>query len=500
MQLICVSRGTLAGGKELAARLCENLGYRCLCREELTEAATNEGIQVGRLEAAMLKPGEFTSRLSLEREHYLAFTTDFLCRRALEGDVVYHGRQGHLVLPGVGNVLRVRVVADREYRIRAAVHQLGVSRDKARRYVEDVDEDRRRWARAMYGVLWEDVAHYDLVLNLERMSPVNAAAAVTSTAQLPDFQMTPASRKALQDLGLASRARVLLARDDQTSCARFKTTCTDGVVTVTYLPEDARLASQIPRVVGELEGMRDLRATMASTNIVWIQETFDPAAQVFGEVVEVAAKWDAAVALLRFAPEEEAETTEGPVEAEVVASDHECNGGVEDDMDESAASDNEGLEQTVDALAWLGRTGGGRSVRGGPERLLEALHHCSPCTMVVVGDVFLSKGHAARTRMARDLRALLADHVKAPVVLAEELRTQYLFGKSDALRLVGLLALTCVLYALVMTHQVAVLKFLTGHDWKGRLLSSVSVFLFVPVVAHLYGTVARTFLKLLRME
>ena len=120
-QVICISRGTQSGGRELADQLAAKLDYACLGREELNEAATQQGIQVGKLEMAMVRPGIFSERLALERDHYLAFTTAYLCDKAMEGGLVYHGRTGHFLLPGVSHVLKVRVLADPEYRIKAVM-------------------------------------------------------------------------------------------------------------------------------------------------------------------------------------------------------------------------------------------------------------------------------------------------------------------------------------------------------------------------------------------
>ncbi len=92
----------------------------------------------------MVKGGRLSERLTLEKEHYLAFSTAFLCDRAKEGSLVYHGRTGHLLLSGVEHRLRVRVVADPEFWLRAVMRDLGSPRDKARRYIGEVDEDRRR--------------------------------------------------------------------------------------------------------------------------------------------------------------------------------------------------------------------------------------------------------------------------------------------------------------------------------------------------------------------
>ena len=118
--------------------------------------------------------------------------------------------------------LRVRVVCDKEQRILAVMERMGLERKKAAQYVDQVDDDRRRWAKSMYDVSAEEVINYDVVVNLEQMSLENTASALTGIAQLPDFQMTPASRKTMLDLGLGAKARLALARDERTSRATFK--------------------------------------------------------------------------------------------------------------------------------------------------------------------------------------------------------------------------------------------------------------------------------------
>jgi cytidylate kinase len=519
MQVICISRGTQSGGNELAERLARKLDYACLSREELSDAATNEGIQVGKLEMAMVRSGIFGERLALERDYYLAFTTAQLCDKAAEGGLVYHGRTGHFLLPGVSHVLRVRVLADEDYRIRAVMRDLNLDRPKARRYIEDVDEDRRRWVRSMYSISWEDAANYDVVLNLAQMSVENAATALMQMAQLPDFQMTPASRRSMEDLRLAAKARVRLAQDEHTHRASVKVRADAGVVTVTYLPQDAGLATVIPEICSDLPSLKDVRTTMAATNLLWIQEEFPPRPELYDQVVQIATKWNAAVELITPTPEGESpepqqQAIAGGASEAAVFRHEEYNGGIEDDVDEARADDR-GLKSTLDELAGIGRSGGGRVVYGEPNQLVNALDRSVTYTLVVIGDVFMSKGHAAKLRATRDLRSFLSDRIKAPVVTADELGSQYLFGKRDVLRTAAFLALVLVLYFAVFTHQQPILDFLarsgwyaeaikgtflSRFDWTSKIVVSLVVFLFVPMVAYAYGAVTTAVLKLMKME
>lgn len=512
MQIICISRSALTGGDDLARRLAKKLDYACASREELIEAAVTEGIQVGKLEMAMIKPRIFGEQLDVEREHYRAFTTAYLCDRALEGRLVYHGRTGHLLLSGIDHVLKVRVVADEEQRIRRVVQELRLDRKKARRYLEEVDEDWRRWARSMYGVAWEDAAQYDLVVNLQRMSIENAASALTSVAQLPDFQMTPASRKAMMDLRLAAKSRVALARHERTFRSKFKVRADGGVVTVTFVPQDSRYAEFIPEALAPVEGVSEVRSTMATTTILWIQERFDPASETFGEVVELATKWNAAVELVRLASDDapQADLPSDPPAAAEPRFSGEYNGGIEDDGDDGdeIVSDEGGVTTTLEELAAAGRSGGSSVVRGEAQDLLESLDRSRSYSLVVVGDLFLKKAHAVRLRMTREAQRLVSDHVTSPVVGADELKAQYLFGRRDVARLAGFLALVAAVYFVVFSNQEAVLKFVFGQwggDWGGgkvlaKALVAATVVVFVPTIALAYGTIAKSLMKLIKME
>ncbi|MCG6954360.1 MAG: cytidylate kinase-like family protein [Gemmatimonadetes bacterium] len=502
MQIVCISRGSLSRGKELAEALASRLGYQVLSREDLIEAAIAEGIHVGKLETSMMKPRAFTERLARERDHYLAFSTAYLCDQLQKGPLVYHGRTGHLLLRSVGHVLRVRVVADEEYRIRATMQQLGIDRDKAVRYLTEVEEDRRAWVRSMYGVSWEDASQYDVVVNVERMNVDNAASALVGMAQLPDFQVTPASQRAMDDLLLSATARLRLARDPRTNRFAFSVTAHEGIVNVTYLPHDMEVSEEVPRVLEGLPGMEQLQATMAATTILWVQEAFDATSETFRELTEIARKWNAAVELVRYVPSAEVgqgpETGTLPSPARTAAI-----AGIEEDVDEEVVDDG-GLKATLDGLAGLGRSGGGRFVRGERSSLVGACCTTVPHSLVVLGNLFLGKEPGTKLRLTRELQDSLGSRMRVPVVTAEELRSHYLFGPRDAFRLLGFLAVVAVVYAVVLTHEDAVLRFLAG-DWAGpgRLTMYVvaaAVFVFAPVVAYLYGTVARSLMKLLKME
>ena len=168
MQIICISRYSYGYGKELAEKLAEKLGYKCIGREELTDQATVIGIPVGKLEMTIMNHRALSEELSIEIDRFKAFITASLCEHALKegpkGGIVYHGRTGHLVLPGLSHVMRIKAITDMEDRIEMVIQRLQLTREKAKTHNEQVDEDIRRWVRFLYNVNWEDPSLYDIII------------------------------------------------------------------------------------------------------------------------------------------------------------------------------------------------------------------------------------------------------------------------------------------------------------------------------------------------
>ena len=172
-----------------------------------------------------------------------------------------------------------------------------------------------------------------------------------------------------------------------------------------------------------------------------------------------------------------------------------------EDDDPATAEEDGGLSRTEEALVDLGRSGGRNTVCGGYDQILERAQGDGRYSLVVIGDMFLSKGHSTRTRRTRELAMKIRDRLKAPVITAEELKSRFLFGKRQAITLVGFLALVVLVYGLVFTYQEPILSFLGGaihQQWKW--LASVAVAVFIPVIAYLYGTVTGLALKIINID
>jgi cytidylate kinase len=503
MTIVMISNKYQGGGEELAKALAAKTKWPMLNREQLQDEARQLGIKIGRLETSMIKKPSLTEKLAREKELYLAFLTTTLCEKAREGDLIYTGRAGHMLLPGVSHRVRVGLTAPMDVRIERTAKALNLSPDKAENYLAQLDEDVEKWIRYVHNADGRDPNAFDMFFNLENMSPSNAAGILCNIAELPGFQCTSTSMKVLDDLYLSSQAKLRLSFDERTQSADLQVQANNGVITVTYPPHQEAVSEYISQVLTDLEGCREIRCTMAETNILWIQERFTPKSDNFQQIVQLAQRWGAAVELMRLLPlgERVGDTT---IDADQDFGPRQCpaaqSWGVEDDDSEEEVDDG-GLGLVQEDLLNLGRSGGQHTICGGHDKILERVKGNGKYALVVIGDMFLSKGHSARTRRTRELAMNIRDKLKAPVITADELKSRFLFGPRQALTLVGFLALVILVYGLAFTHQGWINNFLSGSIHQHyKWLASIVVFVFIPIIAYIYGTVTDLALKLINVD
>lgn len=498
MQIICISRGSYGFGSDLSERLADKLGYACVSREMITDKATDYGIPVGKIEIDILKNKPITEERGINIDLFKSFVTSELCRMAQDKGVVYHGRAGHLVLPGLSNVMRVRAIADKDKRIEMAMGKTNLDRKRAKQFLEQTDDDIRRWVRILYNEDWEDPALYDLTVNAHHMSAESTAHFLMGMANLPEFQPNPASNQTMEDLMLAARCRLSIGHNEETHQAKVMVKAERGKVSVTYLPRQAREAQAIPQVLEKVPGVKSYVCTVASTNILLLGEVFDSKADHMDHLIDVAEKWNAAVEVVHVSDEKAGSDV---ASAAPVLSTGE-DGGILDDIADTPVHA-EGLEDTMTRLVQVGRAGCSHTTRGGINGVIQNLPRSIEYSLIVVGQVFESKG-AAKQRLKRDLVSRLSDKFSCPVLSAEDLKTHYLFGTKQMMQLLMFLGLSALLYLGVFSYQEPILRFVsagqTGGSVGQKIGVAVAIALFVPFVASIIGGFYHNFLKLIRLE
>lgn len=258
MPIITISRGSYSKGKAVAEKVAEKLGYQCISREVILEASREFNVPEMRLIRAIHDAPGILGRLSHEREKFIAYIQSVLLKHFREDNIVYHGLAGHFFVKNIPHVLKVRIIANLEERVRLEMDREGITRAEALHLLKKDDEERRKWSQHLYGTDTWDPSLYDLVIHIHKVSVDDAVDIICHTAGLQDFQATPESKRAMEDLALTGRVRVALI--DRNCGARISTR--DGVVYVrsqATAQQQATLSEDILRIAKGLPGVKDVR-------------------------------------------------------------------------------------------------------------------------------------------------------------------------------------------------------------------------------------------------
>jgi cytidylate kinase len=266
MAIITISRGSLGLGVALAECLANELGYPCLGRDVAREVAEKHGIQPELMDRKIEELPSLWERLTSERTAYVVAMQEMLAERIVEGNLVYHGFLGHLLLKGLPALLRIRVIAPMDVRIPLAMAEQNLDAGAAEAHIKKMDDVRARWTRFVFGVDWQDPNLYDMVLNLGDISVEAACASVAVLAKRPEFAVTEAARARFRDFALAAKVRLLLVTHRDTRSLNLEVAVRDEIAFVKgAVPQDprypdggARFKRQLQDMVMSVDGVKHM--------------------------------------------------------------------------------------------------------------------------------------------------------------------------------------------------------------------------------------------------
>jgi len=213
MSIITVSRGSYSRGREVAERVARELGYECISRDILIEASEQFNIPEIKLIRAIHDSPSVLERFTYGKEKYIAYIRAAFLKHAQKDNMAYHGIAGHFFLQGIPHVLKVRIIAEMENRVKEEMRREGISEQEARFILKKDDEERRKWGIALYGVDTWDAKLYDLVCHIDTMSVSDAVDIILCALKRPCFQTTPESQRLVDNLALAAQVKAALVEE-----------------------------------------------------------------------------------------------------------------------------------------------------------------------------------------------------------------------------------------------------------------------------------------------
>lgn len=193
IRLITISREYGAGGSELGVLLGQSLGWPVLDHELVSKLAARLSCDEGEVVAMDEHAPTFLERLAAvatvtapeSRVHSRPWTTDPDCVAAAAREVLLEaarnlplvvvGHGGNCLFRGRPDVLRVRVTAPVDVRVRRVLKRSGVTLGQAAAMVRRRDSDRQHYLQRYYQNDMNDTSSYDLQINTGTLSLETAA-------------------------------------------------------------------------------------------------------------------------------------------------------------------------------------------------------------------------------------------------------------------------------------------------------------------------------------
>ena len=175
MAIITISHEMGAGGPEIGQQLAERLGYKYVDQELISDTARRYGLHEEKLSHLDESKPSLFERFDAETRRYITVMQTALYEFAEQDNVVLMGRGGQWLLRGVSHVLRVRVMAPFDIRVKRLGTKLAgpMGEQASPRTVTEMvrrdDTEKAGRMRYLYEVDVVDPALYDLVINTEKL-------------------------------------------------------------------------------------------------------------------------------------------------------------------------------------------------------------------------------------------------------------------------------------------------------------------------------------------
>ena len=208
MAILTIGRESGAGGEEIAKKVAEKLGYDYIAREAIFKEIAEYGEEWARWGKEMddHKP-TLWERYDLSFAGFVALKESIMFQHATKNNVILMGRGGNWMLSDVPYALRVRIMAPMDKRVENIVKKDDVDTETAREMLENADEERSAYLKAIYHKDWTKAKYYDIVFDTGNLSEDEVVKMILGELEAKDKKFTSNAEEKLAQTALASKVK-----------------------------------------------------------------------------------------------------------------------------------------------------------------------------------------------------------------------------------------------------------------------------------------------------
>jgi cytidylate kinase len=270
MPLIAMTREMGSLGKDVAVGIAERTQRKVVYHEIIEPIANKMRLRKSHVERFLDGKSGLWERLTTDKTSLSIFTADETFRFLRDGSTgVIRGWGAVHLLKDVPHVIRVRICAPLETRIRRMMERLATdNREAVENEIEMSEEAHSAITRRHFGVNWREPEHYDLVLSTERLSVEECVDEIECMTKKRRFQETPESIRMVENMAVEWAVRSSLRRDGRTAGMSIQVSCDGGRVTLGGVVDTQRESGAAVEVVAATDGVRDVDNQLRSADSV----------------------------------------------------------------------------------------------------------------------------------------------------------------------------------------------------------------------------------------
>ncbi len=258
MAIITIFSTSFCRADEVADKVAQTLGYGRINGEVAEWASREFKVPVDKLARTVHGSSSVLDRFIHEKEKHIAYLKAAIAELVKGDNVVYLGFTGHLLPRDITHILKVCLVANREYRIDVAVTSGAGSKKDAARAIKKDDEERKKWTQFLFDLGPWDKSLYDIKIPMHAASVDEAATLICENARKEALRTTAASRKAMDDFVFSARVNVAFVEQGHD----VEITSDNGDVTVLINKYSSRLEhlkEELKKIAKSVPGVKDVQ-------------------------------------------------------------------------------------------------------------------------------------------------------------------------------------------------------------------------------------------------
>lgn len=173
--IITIGRQHGSNGHDIARKLAKELSLRCFDKEIVDEAAAHsnfsrdvlDSFDEKRVSTFVMPSNHYSGMLEGFQINLKAANAQFDVMRKIaeKGDCIFVGRCADYVLRNRPDLVKVFIMADRNFRIKTIMERKGLDEAAAKKLIREVDKDRSSYYRYYTDQVWGEAGCYNLCID-----------------------------------------------------------------------------------------------------------------------------------------------------------------------------------------------------------------------------------------------------------------------------------------------------------------------------------------------